>query len=187
VLVQPVLLVVAAATANALAGRTVVGLQPLDALAIVAATLMLLLATLGEEIGWHGVGLPGLQQRSPVLASALALALLWATWHLPFWFLLDSLDEYGAGYLVLNYLFIVPLALYSTWFFNGARFSLLLPVAFHVTFNVVNTALLPVTLDPAAFAILIALEWVVALAVLPALARSRPVWRTPSRAALSSS
>jgi membrane protease YdiL (CAAX protease family) len=177
VLVQPVLLVMAAAIANGIAGRAVVALEPLEIGVLLVSGLMLLLATLGEEIGWHGVGLPALQQRHPVLPSTLALGVLWATWHLPFWFLLDSFDEFGPAYLALNYLFILPLAIYTTWFFNGARFSLLLPVAFHVTFNVVNTALLPVTLDVTAFAVLIALEWALALIVLPALARPRPAWR----------
>jgi membrane protease YdiL (CAAX protease family) len=158
-----------------------VALGMMDVVSLSAATVLLLIATLGEEIGWHGVALPGLQQRHGVLWSSAVLGLLWATWHLPFWALLDPVDEFGFGYIVLNYLFIIPLAFYTTWFFNGAKWSLLLPVAFHVTFNVVNTALLPVTLDPSAFGALIVLEWLLAIGVIPALATTR--W--PASAALS--
>ncbi len=169
VAVQPVLLVACAALAGLLAGGPAVPIVTIDPAALAVSTVFLLIAVLGEEIGWHGVGLPGLQQRHPVTWSALVLGVLLATWHLPFWFLLDPLDRFGPGYLVLNYLFIVPLAVYTTWFFNGARFSILLPVAFHLAFNIVNTAVLPVTDNLAAFAVLIAGEWILAILVLPQL------------------
>jgi membrane protease YdiL (CAAX protease family) len=171
VLVQPILLLACALGANLIAGGPVVAVVGQDAAALVASGAFLLIAVLGEEIGWHGVGLPSLQQRHDVPWSALVLGLLWATWHLPFWVLLDSFDQFGPGYLALNYLFILPLAFYTTWFFNGARFSILLPVAFHLVFNTVNTAILPVTMDLRAFALLTAGEWVLALLVMPALRR----------------
>jgi hypothetical protein len=41
----------------------------------------------------------------------LVLGLLLARWHLPFWILLDSFDQFGAGYLVLDCQFILPLAM----------------------------------------------------------------------------
>jgi membrane protease YdiL (CAAX protease family) len=163
VLVQPVLLVGVAATANAVAGATVVAPLGQDAAALTVSTVLLLIAVLGEEIGWHGVGLPGLQQRSSPRRSALVLGVLWATWHVPFWLLLDSFERHGPGYLVLNFLFVLPLAIYTTWFFNGARFSILLPVAFHLVFNIFNTALLPVTMELSSFAMLVVAEWVLAV------------------------
>jgi uncharacterized protein len=43
---------------------------------------------LGEEPGWRGFALPGLQQRLGPLAGALVLGALRGTWHLPIYLLL---------------------------------------------------------------------------------------------------
>jgi membrane protease YdiL (CAAX protease family) len=170
VVVQPLVLIGSGLLANLLAGRTVVPFVPFDSTATLVVTMVfLLIAVLGEEIGWHGVALPALQQRSTILRASLTLGVLWAVWHVPFWLLLDSYAEYGIGYIGLNLLLIVPFSVYISWFFNNGRFSILLPVAFHLAFNAVNTAPFAVTMDIGAFVILIAAEWVLGLLVLPRL------------------
>lgn len=100
-------------------------------------------------------------------ATSVILAFLWGTWHLPFWLLLDIFDQYGFGYLALNYVFGFPLTLYITWLYNHGRSSLLLPVALHVVFNIVNVAWLPVTSNVGAFGFVIVVEWILALLVIP--------------------
>jgi membrane protease YdiL (CAAX protease family) len=170
--VQPVLLVATGLLYNALGGRPpVTALPPVSAAALVVNVVMLALATLGEEVGWRGMALPALQQRHSALTASAILGLLWATWHLPCWLLLDTIDQFGAVYLALNYLLILPSTFYITWFFNHSRSSLLLPVAFHVAFNIVNVAWLPVTTNVRAFGLFIAAQWVIALLVLPHLER----------------
>jgi len=129
----------------------------------IANLVFLTLAGVGEETGWRGVALPGLQARRSAVVSSLILGLVWATWHLPFWILLGTTEQYGPGYFALNYLGFVPLTFYVTWFFNHSRASLLLPVVFHVVFNMVNVAWLPVTSSVQAYLLLIVAEWVVAL------------------------
>lgn len=167
VAVQPVLLGLAAFTFNLISKDSTVSPEPVtSAGAFIVNVIVLLIATLGEEIGWRGVALPSLQGRNSALKSSIILGLLWATWHVPFWLLLDSFDQFGVGYLALNYLFIVPLTLYMTWFFNQSQQSILLPVMFHLTFNIVNTVLLPVTLSIGAFLIFGIFEWILALALL---------------------
>jgi membrane protease YdiL (CAAX protease family) len=172
-LVQPMILIASGLLANLIAGNDVVPFVPFDSLGTLIVTgVFLLLAVLGEEIGWHGVALPALQQRMSIVRAALTLGVLWAMWHLPFWLLLDSYAQYGIGYIGLNLLLIVPFSAYISWFFNNARFSILLPVAFHLAFNLVNTAPFAVTMDISAFAILIGAEWVLGLLVLPRLPES---------------
>jgi membrane protease YdiL (CAAX protease family) len=168
VVVQPALLVAVGLLYSAFGGQPpVTALPPVPAAALAVNVVMLALATLGEEVGWRGVALPALQRRYGARAASAILGLLWATWHLPFWLLLDTFDQFGVGYLALNYLLILPSTLYITWFFNHSRSSLLLPVAFHVAFNIVNVAWLPVTTNVRAFGLFIALEWIVALLVSP--------------------
>jgi membrane protease YdiL (CAAX protease family) len=167
VVVQPALLGLAALTFNLTSNESKVLPQAVaSAAAFIVNVIFLLIATLGEEIGWRGVALPALQQRNRPIKSSLILGLLWAAWHIPFWLLLDSFDQFGVGYLGLNFLFVVPLTLYMTWFFNHSQQSLLLPVAFHLSFNIVNTVLLPVTLSIGAFLIFGIFEWILALALL---------------------
>jgi membrane protease YdiL (CAAX protease family) len=177
-LLQPAFLVVAALLANALAGSPVVTFTTTDAATLVVSIVFLLIAVLGEEIGWHGVALPALQQRTTVVRATWILGAIWAAWHLPFWLLMDTYDQFGPVYLLLNVLFVLAANVSVTWLFNGARFSILLPVAFHFAFNVVNTALLPVTMNLTAFGLLIAMDIALAVVLLPRL--SLPASRTSS-------
>lgn len=48
----------------------------------------------GEEPGWRGLALPGLQRRVGSLGAALAVGPLWDAWHLPMLFVHDSF-QYG--------------------------------------------------------------------------------------------
>jgi len=164
---QPALLVVAALFTNLISDSKITPEPLVPVSAFIVNVIMLLIATLGEEIGWRGVALPSLQQKNSALKSSVILGLLWGIWHIPFWLLLDTFDQFGIGYLGLNLLFVVPLTFYITWFFNHSQHSLLLPVMLHLTFNIVNTILLPVTLNITAFLVFGILEWIVMFFILP--------------------
>jgi membrane protease YdiL (CAAX protease family) len=122
---------------------------------------------------------PGLEQRATPLRASIVLGLLWTTWHVQFWLLRDSYDQFGVGYLVLDLVLIVPSTIYITWFFNHTRFSLLVPVAFHVVFNTVNVAWLPVTGVIVPSALYIAGLWVLAALVVRRL--DVPAAKAPGR------
>lgn len=69
---------------------------------------------------------------------------------------------FGLTYL-LSWLVWVPLVLSRFrigpfWLFDRTRSSILLVVAFHLSFNMVNTVLLPVTLVPTAYGLFIGLQ-----------------------------
>jgi hypothetical protein len=80
-----------------------------------------------------------------------------------YWILGGAFEQFGAGFFVVNFLGAVPLTIFTTWFFNHARSSILLAVVFHVTFNLVNAAWLPVGVNPVAFLVFVVMEWVLAL------------------------
>ncbi len=173
-LVQPVLLVIAGLVYNWVWGSPPVTLLNVESAAALAINIIFLaIATLGEEIGWRGVALPGLQSRASAFKASLILGILWAAWHIPFWLLLDTFDQFGWSYLALNFIFVVPGTFYITWFFNHSRSSLLLPAAFHLGFNIVNTAIFPVTATPGAFAVFIAFDWIVTLLIMRRLEPAR--------------
>jgi hypothetical protein len=165
-LVYPLLLVITVLAYNTITGTAAVSFTWPSSLSFFLVNIIfLLIAALGEEIGWRGVALPQMQRKRSALVSSIILGLCWGFWHLPFWLLMDSIDQFGLGYLVLDFL-LLPLTFYITWLYNHSQASLLIPVAFHLTFNIVNTALLPVTNSLGTFILFVLLNWIVTLLIL---------------------
>jgi len=63
-------------------GRPLVGL-PVIVMLVVAGAF-------GEEIGWRGFALVPLQQRFGPVNGTFVLALLWAAWHTPTFFIVET-------------------------------------------------------------------------------------------------
>lgn len=93
----------------------------------------LLFGPLGEELGWRGFALPGLQKGvlGPLWGSLL-LGLFWASWHLP---LLFFPEWTGSGdVLVLAAAFfswVIPFTIFMTWVYNCSRGSLTVATLMH--------------------------------------------------------
>ncbi|MBN1861150.1 MAG: CPBP family intramembrane metalloprotease, partial [Candidatus Thermoplasmatota archaeon] len=121
VLVFPALLILAGVLYNRFSDQPSISLLPITAAVLLANIIFLTIASLGEEIGWRGVALPALLKRYNPLTASVILGIVWATWHLPFWILIDTLSQFGAGYFVLNYIFIVPTTFYITWVFINSK------------------------------------------------------------------
>lgn len=88
-----------------------------------------------EEIGWRGYAIPTLQQRfSPLLATGI-LTIVWAVWHAPmFWYRF----QFNSSFMVVG--FIVSLffgAILLTSSLNINRGSIIAPIIFHITNNIV--------------------------------------------------
>ena len=84
---------------------------------------------LGEEPGWRGFALPGLQERySPLLSTAI-LALLVAGWHVPLFFLEDGGLE--PRILVGGLVTTVAVTFWYAWLFNRTGGSVMLVLLAH--------------------------------------------------------
>src|SRR5437867_3882019 len=53
----------------------------------------------GEEIGWRGYALPRLSARLGLSSASIALGVIWACWHLPFFFI-SGTDKSGQSFPV---------------------------------------------------------------------------------------
>ena len=53
----------------------------------------------GEEIGWRGYALPRLAARFGLGRGSILLGLIWASWHLPQFFIPEA-DTYGQSFFV---------------------------------------------------------------------------------------
>ena len=51
-----------------------------------ALGIQLATGAVGEELGWRGLLLPGLQSRFSLVVSAVLMGVLWSLWHLPAFF-----------------------------------------------------------------------------------------------------
>jgi uncharacterized protein len=110
-------------------------LRTLPALFLVL--LFLLFMAVGEELGWRGFALPGLQARYGPIRATLILGLLWGLWHLPLFYIPGTI-QYGLpapGYVIatMGYAFIY------TCIFNGTKGSVLLTSLYHAASNLLLT------------------------------------------------
>jgi membrane protease YdiL (CAAX protease family) len=84
---------------------------------LVYAALMVVLVSLGEEVGWSGYALPALAgaPRRPPLQRGPGT--MWALWHLPLFFNPDMF--YSNMPFVVQLAIQVPMAILFTWVFNS--------------------------------------------------------------------
>ncbi len=84
----------------------------------------------GEELGWRGFALPGLQKRFSPLTSAIILGLVVSGWHgLLHLVSPTGIPEWQFLLLMVSYSIIV------TWAYNQSKGSVLIATIFHFAFN----------------------------------------------------
>ena len=124
----------------------------------------------GEEIGWRGYALPSLSRRVGLAQASLILGVVWASWHLPLFVMLDS-DKLGQSFPI--YLVqVTALSVAAAWLYWRTDGSLLLVMIFHAAANntkdIVPSAV-PGASDPLAFSpspvawLTVAMLWVAAV------------------------
>jgi membrane protease YdiL (CAAX protease family) len=84
---------------------------------------------LGEEPGWRGVALPGLQSTRSPLVSTLILGVAVTVWHVPLLFLEEGLlrPSIIVGFLLGT----LAVTFWYTWLFNHTRGSVLMTLISH--------------------------------------------------------
>jgi membrane protease YdiL (CAAX protease family) len=105
-----------------------------------AAGFWVLTFGLGEETGWRGVLQHQLDAREANRNNALIVGLIWAGWHLPFFF-------YDANYMAMGpvmifgwFMGIMAGAVFLAWLYHGARESILAVIVWHALFDLSNGA-----------------------------------------------
>jgi uncharacterized protein len=116
------------------------GLAPLPMLALFVYVFFLG-GPIGEEPGWRGFALPGLQRLYGPLVGSLILGPIWAFWHLPiFW-----VPTWNFPSTILNIvMFVIAATAFTitlTWIFNNTKGSLLIAILVHTAFDMVVSIL----------------------------------------------
>jgi membrane protease YdiL (CAAX protease family) len=111
-----------------------------DHLGSIGATILTLILLGGwwEEPGWTGFALPLLQDRRSgrpfgLLQASLIMGLIRAGWHLPL-VISGAIPWFDALLFSIAFQFLI------TWLFNRTGGSVLIPMLFHLTSNVVGGA-----------------------------------------------
>jgi uncharacterized protein len=122
---------------------------------------------LGEEIGWRGFALPRLQRVQGPFVGSLNLGLLWAFWHLPYFWMPEWGTPKGTVLdIVWFVLGAIALTIVYTWVFNNTKGSLLIVILAHASNDaffinqlfrapIVTDSLLPVVVGFGAVAVLL--------------------------------
>jgi len=139
VLFFPVLLGIPSAIAYALGARLVwPGLGGVTLVSVATASMSffsnILFAGVQEEPGWRGFLLDRLQSRCSPLSASLLVWLPWALWHAP-------VDYYRpvrftlVQEILLRVVFLIPLTIILTWFYNRSAKSIQVVIIFHAAMN----------------------------------------------------
>ena len=88
----------------------------------------------GEEIGWRGYALPRLTARIGLTPASVLLGAIWATWHLPLFFIFPYADTYGQSF-PLYFLQVTALSVVIAWLWWRTGGSLLLTMLLHSAVN----------------------------------------------------
>ena len=87
----------------------------------------------GEEIGWRAYALPRLSARIGLARSSIVLGIIWAVWHLPFFFI-PGTDKSGQS-LPLYLLQVTALSVALSWVYWRTDQSLLTAMLMHAAVN----------------------------------------------------
>ena len=87
----------------------------------------------GEEIGWRGYALSPLSMRLGLSGASVLLGLIWAFWHLPFFFI-SGTDKSGQSFPVYL-LSVTAISVAMAWLYWQANRSLLLTMLMHAAIN----------------------------------------------------
>lgn len=93
---------------------------------------------IGEEYGWRGFALPRLQNKIGSLGASLALGFLWASWHLPMFFIPGS-PQYTDSFFYTFPMYVLIVTFWSiimTMLYNQAKGSVLVCMIFHASLNI---------------------------------------------------
>jgi membrane protease YdiL (CAAX protease family) len=129
-LLIPVVYLLATGLSVATGGTAPSPLFNLAAWPLVAGQVVVMI---GEEYGWRGFALPRLLERFGALGASLILGVLWASWHLPMFFVPGS-PQYGSSFFAYLPMVLI-LTILMTLLYIRTGGSVLACMLFHASLN----------------------------------------------------
>lgn len=91
-----------------------------------------------EELGWRGVAFEELINRLSYYKAQIIVAILWALWHIPLFFIYGSYQNSLGIFTLAFWMFFINVILNSFitgWIYIKSNRSLLIAILFHYTIN----------------------------------------------------
>ena len=101
--------------------------------------VILLVNGYGEEAGWRGFATPSFRRRHSELTASLLVAIPWAMWHLPTFFIDSGYRDFPLLFLPGWLIGFFSLAVVMTWLYEGSRSSILIAALMHLSVNISTT------------------------------------------------
>ena len=92
----------------------------------------------GEEVGWRGHAWPRLRERYSMAVAALILAVFWAVWHVPTFWIDSGLRGFDPLLIPGWIIGLAAGAVVLGWLYEQARSSLLIVALFHALLNMAS-------------------------------------------------
>jgi uncharacterized protein len=115
----------------------------------------------GEEIGWRGYALPRLAKHFGLSRASLILGVIWAAWHLPFFYIPGG-DNVGQSFPIYL-LAVTAISVAMAWLYWRTNQSLLLVMLMHASIDNtagVVTSPMPATVDNPFSLPQVAMPWI---------------------------
>jgi membrane protease YdiL (CAAX protease family) len=93
---------------------------------------------LGEETGWRGFAAHRLLRNRRPLYTSFVVALMWAFWHLPLFWVVESFRSFGPVMVVGWLIGLLAGSIVLTFLYRCAGESILLVAAWHTAFNLTS-------------------------------------------------
>lgn len=109
--------------------------NPISPIMYIPVFLQILMigGALGEEFGWRGYAYKALHRRHGVLLGTLILGLLWSIWHLPLFFMENTVQSHLPmwQFIIQN----TVLAFFYSWLYHKTNGNLVVMVLLHAILN----------------------------------------------------
>jgi membrane protease YdiL (CAAX protease family) len=86
-----------------------------------------------EEVGWRGYGLPRLDARFGLAGASIVVGIIWATWHLPLFFI-PGTGTTGQSFPIYL-LGVTAISVAIAWLYQHTNGSLFLTMLMHSAIN----------------------------------------------------
>ena len=104
--------------------------------------VMLIIAPILEELGWHSYGTDCLRNRMNLFKTSLLFGVFWGIWHMPLAGIRDYYQSnlvetswiYGVNFMVS----IIPFVLLMNWLYYKTGRNIVLTIIFHITAGFFN-------------------------------------------------
>jgi membrane protease YdiL (CAAX protease family) len=120
------------------------GTEPLYIMLAATIGSTLLFGQSGEEVGWRGYALPRLAARFGLAGASIIVGIIWASWHLPLFFI-PGTGLTGQSF-PLYLLSVTAVSVAIAWLYEHTNGSLFLTMLMHSAVN--NTKDIVPSVDP---------------------------------------